>query len=151
MNKFTFGKTPAAIYLADYLSANSTQSQVRKVTRTLANFNRLINSIEESNTVGIMSAHDIGGLGDYLRNRALNTQISDDALVTDLVRNLMRARVKDLIRRVQAVRIYEHQLATSYSSPTKPLCEVKDTITPETLTILSSARLKRLNKINTLY
>lgn len=70
MNKFTFGKTPAAIYLADLL-VNSTQSQIRKVTRTLANFNRLINSIEDSNTVGIMSAHDIGGLGDYLRNRAL--------------------------------------------------------------------------------
>ena len=151
MNKFTYGNTPAAIYLAEYLTDNGNHHEIRKVTRTLTDFNRVINEIEQSNEAGIMTAHVIGGLASQLRERALNTEVGDDSLVMDLVRNLMIGRVKDLSRRVQMIRVYEHQTATSYSAPTKPLCSVKDTITSDTLIARSIARLKRLNKVNTLY
>jgi hypothetical protein len=151
MNKFTYGNTPAAIYLAEYLTENGTSGEIRKVTRALTHFSRVINELERSNYAGTLSAHVIGGLAAGLREQALNTTVGGDSLVIDLVRNVMIGRLKDLTRRVQKVRIFEHQRATSYSAPTIALDQVFDDIDSETLIERSTARLKRLNKVNTLY
>jgi hypothetical protein len=107
--------------------------------------------LERSNYAGTLSAHVIGGLAASLREQALNTTVGGDALVIDLVRNVMIGRLKDLTRRVQKVRIFEHQQATSFSAPTIALDEVVDDISSATLIERSTARLKRLNKVNTLY
>ena len=152
MNKFTYGKTPAAIYLAEYMNENSTVSDMRKVASVLTNFSRTINEIEESNLAGLMSVHVIGGLIPLLRNRVQNTVINGDSgLITMLVRNIMQGRLKDLIRRARKVRIFEHQNATSFSQPTIALGSVYDSISSAKLIERSTARLKRLNKVNTLY
>ena len=151
MNKFTYGGTPAAIYLAERLTTYATPLEIRKVTRALAHFGRVINEIERSNIAGTLSAHVIGGLAAGLREQALKTTIGEDPLVIELIRNVMIGRLKYLTRRVQKVRIFEHQQATSNSSPTIPLNKVVDDVTTELLVGRSSARLKRQNKVNTLY
>jgi hypothetical protein len=163
LDKFTYGKTPAAIYLAELLNTLDAPKLARKVSRTLVDFNELINQIEASNDVGILSAHNIGYLAAMLRIRAQDTWLDDNmkhctdesdeslVLVNNLVHNILIGRIKDLSRRVQMVRIYEHQRATSKSAPTKPLKSVEDSINAESLVKRSTARLIRLNKINTMY
>jgi len=105
-----------------------------------------------------MTAHNIGYLAAELRIRAQDTWLEINevdskslCLVNDLVRNILTGRVKDLTRRVQIVRIFEKQQATSYSAPTKPLAAVQDGITHRTLIERSKRRLKKLNKVDTLY
>ena len=164
LNSKTFGKSPAAIYLAELLTTVNSPKFARKVSRTLADFNELINQIEASNEAGILSAHNIGCLAAMLRIQAQETWLDDDVMITanehglmnhtlvnNLIRNILTGRVKDLSRRVQMVRIYEHQWATSESAPTKPLSSVEDTITATSLIKRSTERLARLNKANTMY
>lgn len=158
MNKFTYGKTPAAIYLAEYLGTLNSPKLNRKVARKLADVNELINQIEQSNNAGIMTSHNVGALASLLLADVRELWLESDevdfetlTLVNNLVRNMLIGRLKDLARRVQMVRIFEHQQATSDSAPTKPLASVQDCITPALLVERSRRRLTRLNKVNTLY
>ena len=118
LDKFTYGNTPAAIYLVEHLNAVGTQSLRRKVTRTLTSFNEMVNEIEQSNEAGLLSAHTVGSLVASLRERVKSTHFNDavrpedeDPLVLNLMTNLMMSRLKDLARRVQMVRVYEQQQA----------------------------------------
>lgn len=167
LDKYTYGKTPAALYLADALNRLNAPKLARKVTRTMTNFNRIFNELETANQAGIMSVHTIGGLAALMKTRIEATKfelsdLPDDCsqtdevlstltLVNDLTRNLLTGRTRDIARRVQKVRIFEQQNVTSQSAPTKPLSEVEDVITPELLTERSLQKLTRLNKVSTLY
>jgi hypothetical protein len=118
LDKFTYGNTPAAIYLAEHLNTAGTQSLRRKVTRSLTGFNEMVNGIERSNEAGLLTAHTVGALVAALRERVKSTRFDDavrpedeDPLVLNLITNLMMGRLKDLGRRVQMVRVYEQQQA----------------------------------------
>ena len=151
IDKFTYGNTPAAIYLAEYLNSAGTPPLLRKVTRTLTDFFELINELEAANAAGVMSAHSVGSFCHSLRARAQAVKF-EDTLVTNLVCNLMIGRTKELIRRVQSVRLYEKvQAHRKQGLSTLPLVAITDTTTPELLVERSKRRLARNQKLDTLY
>lgn len=154
MNKFTYGNTPAAMFLVEHLKMTASPKLIRKVTRTMTDFNAIVNDLEAGNEAGLLSAHTIGALAAALRERAQNTLVGDDLLVRNLVVNILTGRIKDLTRRVQLVRIFEKQQTRVKDVDklhTKPISDVEDTITHTLLIDRSKRRLKKLSKQDTLY
>lgn len=171
LDKFMYGKTPAAIYLSDFLNSLNAPKLTRKVTRLLTEFNELVNELEASNQIGTLSAHSVGAFIPSLRARASTrpffiTDLPEDKwkdhtpsdesmdaiiLVNDLTSNLMVARTKDLSRKVQAVRRDDQKNATSDYVPSKRMSEMNAELNPAALIERSRKRLARRNKVCTFY
>lgn len=155
IDKYTYGNTPAAIYLTEVLNSVGSSKMIRKVTRTLTDFNEIINELEAANKNGLLSAHTLGALGADLRARAQRSTVGEHELVKNLLQNMMVGRVKELTRRVRVVRLIEKQRAGMVvdKDEIEPICvaDITDTITPKTLVAKSKRKLTRLNKVDTLY
>lgn len=156
INEFTFGKTPAAIYLADRLNALNNSKLTRKISTMIRDLQNIVNEIEKSNSVGFLSAHVIGFMIDPLRDRikASRANIEKiDQLSANLMANVMCGSVKDVAYRVMEVRHIEQQDVRN--NPTGKsfviLKNIHRAITPELLIKRSKDKLEHRGKRITLY
>lgn len=155
LDKYTFGSTPASIYLVDQLNKLRDPKLNRKVTRQLTSFNQVINELLVSNAAGLLTAHTVGTFISVMRQRAQNASRNfEPSLIANLVANVMTGKVKELERRVTTVRHCEQNFARFAPDFKKdnpqtsifPLLSVEDPITPEVLTERSKQRLTRKGK-----
>jgi hypothetical protein len=155
IDKFTYGKTPAAIYLADQLNRLGDPRLNRKVTRLLTSFNEVVNELLAANKAGLLSAHTVGTFIAALRQRAQTASqcFAQDSLIADLTSNIMTGKVKELQRRVLTVRHWEQTLSRTTTPEFRKsfasvytLSAVVDPISPESLTERSKQRAARKGK-----
>lgn len=157
INKHTFGKTPAAIYLASRLNILSTNKLTRKVSTMLCDLQNVINEIEKSNSHKLLSAHVIGFMLDPLRTRVKVSHSSIekiDQLSANLMANVMCGSIKDLACRVMEARHAEQKcckITGGKGRPFRVLEDIHREITPELLIQRSKIKLARHGKQITLY
>lgn len=113
---FTFGKTPAALYLVKVLNELKEPILAKKVGRFLSDKRRLLDGIEESNKHDILSASQVSALCVLIRND-INFQ-SEHELVNNLCNNLVKGEISSLLRRAAKLRVVEQQ-QTAYVSKVK--------------------------------
>lgn len=100
LDKFTFGNTPAAIYLVQELNRVNSSKLNRKVSSVLNNQNRLVKEVVGAFESGSLSLHGFGAIMNMLRDRVKNikTEFEND-LVTNLVSNMIAGNIKSILRR----------------------------------------------------
>jgi hypothetical protein len=178
LDKFTFGKTPAAIYLADRLNTLNDPKYSRKISSHIHTIQSLIAELIE--------AHESGSVSINLLNftsRSLRAQIKviaqnlyndpphtgsgghpvPDVLAINLMTNVMMGDLKSIDRRAAGVTLYkksqeaiirhlEKTGVTPTAAPKKlTIADIKETTTADTLIERSRRKLKRLGLPNTLY
>lgn len=181
LDKNTFGKTPAAIYLAHHLNAVGSKKLIQKISRFFDGIQRTINELEASNRAQLLSAHVIGAFIVPLQDRARECYSSieiDNKLAAQLMTNVMMGSIKELARKVTITRHIEQKLVRTiydqnytqeklddgyskefvgepkmvkYPHRILPISWAQDEITPETLVEKSKAKLKRRGKQNDFY
>ena len=111
LEKFTYGRTPAAIYLAAHLNKLNDPKLMRKVSHRLAEFRTLLNELEASNTEGSLSLRSLGSIVSMLNASAklkkeeLLAAGHTDTLVLHLMTNLMVGDSKSLLRRAGRAKV----------------------------------------------
>lgn len=178
LDKFTFGKTPAAIYLADRLNTLNDPKYARKIASHIHTIQSLI--------VELIEAHESGSVSINLLNftsRALRSQIKmvaqnfynekphmgsgghpvPDLLTINLMSNVMMGDLKSIDRRVMGVTLMKksqdamiRNLEKSGVVPTAApkkltIADIKETTTADSLIARSRKKLERLGLPNTLY
>lgn len=160
MEAKTYGKSPAAIYLASHLTTVGSVSLQRKVGRILASQRELLNELTEANVNGHLTTRTLGRLLSMisLKNHAAGEYIKTfDNLAGNLVTNILEGEVKLWKNRTTYVR----RCAPTLQRNTPPGCRppklsaaagiLTGEKTDTTLVERSRAKLIRLNKLNTLY
>lgn len=176
-DKFEFGKTPAAIYLANHLLELGDKKVHRKIAKTISEFRSLLRGIDNSHEMGWLKTKQLNMLCPMLQVRCdsmLSALQGIDSLILDLTGNILRGEIKVLIRKglilkksdTFKTRTTSHLMNSLAMATDKEdtlllkelILEVAcarpkttDPITAETLQLKSKAKLKRLNKKDTLY
>lgn len=105
MNKFTFGKTPAAVYLYEYLKSKQLPIVEKRVGKALTTHRNLLSQIEKSNKEGIINAHNVSRLINTIRE-GFFVEVGDE-LASNLVSNILIGEMKTLIRKSSEIRKIE--------------------------------------------
>ena len=90
MNKFTFGKTPAAVYLYEYLQANKNQIVLKRVGKALTSNRNLLSQIEKANLSGAINAHNVARIINNIRS-GFFVDVGDE-LASNLTTNITNLR-----------------------------------------------------------
>jgi len=172
MDKYTFGKTPAAIFLTDRLVALGSDKITRKVSKYLHDVRQKLNELVRANDAHHLSAHTVGFICGALREHVLSGEYHVDYLdeligdrdpdevmielqkIFDLTTNIMIGEIKSVQRKVTGCRHIEHSIARMKNFPAAnhPVISGEiDDITPELLQQRSKIKLARLGKTDTLY
>ena len=112
MDKFTFGNTPAAIYLADHLNSLSDKRVVRKVQKILVFQRQLFTELNDAHMKGILSAKSLLIISQCIENQVIarlkekeieqeKCEVKLDSLTLNLVQNILIGEVKSISRRFQ--------------------------------------------------
>ena len=161
INVTTFGKTPACMYLAQYLSDRGDTATARKISKALSAFRSTLKDIVFSHINGAdMSAKTVARLVNIL---AADTKsrvfIAADAHADALLKNIMLGELKEWKNRaVVTSRLQQevHRQTPAGASPNrvKILPRAGELTTAEKVKQLqerSRRYLQRKNKRNTLY
>jgi len=168
LDKFTYGKTPAAIYLAARLNEFGNPKMSRIVTSHLCRVNTMLNELESSNCAGEMSVRTLSFLTELLRDQLKRLEqeggfLTSDKTVNNLVSNVIIGKMKSVQRRSREATlesklahrangiIIRDSLTKSFEEVFVPVCKIIDPIDAETLQVKSRAKLDRRGKSNTLY
>jgi hypothetical protein len=179
MHKNTFGKTPAAIYLADRLNILNDPKYTRKISSIIHRVQSVMADSIKASEVGLLSTKTLNFIIARLRRDvedASNTLINiesyvgsggylmPDQLSANLMSNILIGELKSATRRCRKVKLLKHKqqqlvgrVAIDASLKSEILLkkitirDVKDPTTPEFLIERSRAKLKRKGKVNSLY
>lgn len=161
LDKTTYGRTPAALYLTSYLNEQGDEVLNRKVGRMLSRWRRVINDVICSHLqADEMSTHTFNTLLPVLDGAVRATaQALPDALCRKLVTNLLVGELRTWkTRSARTARLQDRVNRTTKAGETVP--ELKVTPAPneetdeeriEKLKQRSCAYLARKSKMNTLY
>ena len=164
IDKYTFGNTPAAIYLADHLNYLGDPRLVRKAQKRLTGPRKILNELYKSHAEGHLSAQTLYSMAqsvkDYTIDRLVEhveqpSEVQLDDLTINLIGNIIIGEVKSIKRRVQAEVIA--RISEGKRKKVDPklhltmITQVEDSITPELLIERSKKKLRRLNKPDSLY
>ena len=105
MDKFTFGKTPAAVYLYEYLQANKNQIVLKRVGKALTSNRNLLSQIEKANLSGAINAHNVARIINNIRS-GFFVDVGDE-LASNLTTNILIGEMKSLIRKSADIRKIE--------------------------------------------
>lgn len=161
LDKFTFGKTPAAMYLATHLNEHGNSSTARKCSRVIEAFRSTLNDVVCSHMhTDEMTARTFNRLIIMLREVAKRSPDHiPDRLAAELVRNILVGETKSWINRASHTKKLQ-RMVQRRTPPGKSVQQL--TVTPrigeeteeeriERLKERSRNYLQRKNKINTLY
>lgn len=165
LDKHTFGKTPAAIYLADRLNVLDDSKYTRKVSSRIHDVQRVIAEMVAANEAGILSIHTLGFMSTAMREKieilARNLYaLKHDDLSMNLFQNVLKGELKSIVRRSREVKLLktkQQRLMTKVGNDrlltVTPITigDIKDPTTPESLIEKSRAKLKRKGKQSNLY
>jgi hypothetical protein len=180
LDKNTFGKTPAAIYLADRLNLINDPKYSRKLSKMIHNIQATIADAVQAAETGALSIKtlhfisrhlrlDIEDAADNLKQEMLYVGSGGhempDLLSINLFENVLKGELKSVFRRASEVRflkdkqdrvvnkILRDNPEASDTLVIKPItiADVKDPTTPESLIKRSREKLKRNGRVNTLY
>lgn len=119
LDQYTFGKTPAAMYLVrvlDNLDPSTKTMAVRSCSVRIKNFNNNVHAILASVDAGTMSAHVATNLLRILRNDAtaidLTHEFEEKKFVLQLLKNVIIGHIKSAIRKASVLRKIEVSCAT---------------------------------------
>jgi hypothetical protein len=157
LDKFTFGNTPAAIYLADRLNELNNHRLTRKISSVLCKFRRTMTELTNANNAGIMCTNTTAMFAERTRVDIQNTgsdmifkiQEEDcyyDERCINLMVNIICGELKSMIRRLQKAKLANHHLDTLPvgNRPRKlRLHDFSDEITHEILQAKAYERSKR--------
>lgn len=150
LDKFTFGDSPAAIFLADVLNQTNDSKLTRKVSAYLDQENRLLNEMVNAN----LSPHTLGSFVNFMRNRIKTSTLKiDNVLVSNLMYNVITGRIKSVLRRTKEVSHLNRNLKrdTNGVKVMYLIDAVADPITTELLRRRSKQKLARKQKVCSLY
>ncbi len=105
MNKFTFGKTPAAVYLYEYLKSKNNPIIEKRVGKALTTNRNLLTQIEKANNVGAINAHNVARIINNMREHFF-VDVGDE-LASNLTTNILIGEMKALIRKSSEIRKIE--------------------------------------------
>lgn len=122
LNKYTFGKTPAAVYLADHINQLSekenTKILIKKIGHLLSTQREILKQLENSNAQGILSTHNLSNIINAMR-KGVHFNVGGE-LVSNLVTNILVGEMKTVIRKSTQVRLIElHQNKKVKNKPHK--------------------------------
>ena len=151
LDKFTFGRTPGAIYLTERLNQLGDPKLTRKVSSYLDQESKILNEIVQANAIGVLSTHTLGAFVTFMRHRiGTSTLEINDKLTADLMHNVVSGRVKSILRRtVEATkqsRSYHCARVLKLS-----ILNIIDPKTPDVLIERSRQKLDRKHKPRTYY
>jgi hypothetical protein len=98
----TFGKTPACIYLADYLNKLKNPILNRKIGKRFSEVRKLINELVRANEAEVMTLGAVGSFVDLMRERHNESMeyFAQFELVHNLVNNIVLGEFKSIIRKL---------------------------------------------------
>jgi len=118
LNKFTFGNTPAAIYLADRLNTLDDAKYTRKISARIHEVQTLMAEVKNAHEYGALSIHTVGFFANRIRTKIVETanilkaellretksgHQTPDLLCIDLMSNILIGEVKSITRRSREV------------------------------------------------
>ncbi len=107
MNKFTYGNTPAAIYLFDYLEKLDKKIVKKRVGKMLTSHRQLFSQLAKANKSGNITAHNLARVVGQMRDK-FYIDVGDEH-ASNLVTNILVGEMKDLLRRTSTIRKIELQ------------------------------------------
>lgn len=107
LEQFTFGKTPAAVYLYDYLKNLNKPLVSKKTGKILTSFRNTLSQLEEANLAGILNAHNLAKIINLMRAE-FKVEVGDN-LASNLATNILVGEMKTLIRKSEEIRKIEIQ------------------------------------------
>lgn len=123
LDRYTYGKTPAAIFLADRLNQLGDPVLARKVGKNISTMQSLVAELYKSNIAGTLSAHTIGNIAGIYRKQTLEVHdkmvASNDELVINLMTNVMIGDIKRIQRQVMDARHAEQYRARVLGKPSR--------------------------------
>lgn len=177
LDKHTFGKTPAAIYLADRLNFLDDPKYTRKLSVKIHSVQAIMADAVRAAEAGMLSVKTLNFISSHLRLDIEDTadnllseemyigsggQEMPDTLSVNLMSNVLIGELKSVVRRCREVTLLKHKQQRLIGSidgkvkkvlTVKPITigDVKDPTTAETLIARSRAKLRRKGLTNTLY
>lgn len=166
LDKYTFGKTPAAIYLAHRLNEINNKKFTRKISSRIAEIRKMIRDMGNAYIADQIDTHTLISFVSFLRLRV--SEMADDllfarkeedvvlyTLCVNLMANILIGDIKNIIRKTQKICMLEQQYTklVKYrkSINIRSMKSVKDDITPETLIKKSKQSLARRGLKDSLY
>lgn len=156
MDKTTFGKAPAAMYLAHLLMSNPDAALQRKVSRTLTQNRRVLAELTSAHLKGEISLTVFGVMLDMISKRH-QTEVAEvlwkvNEHIAHLVVNVLEGEVKSLKRRLQSLTPIRRRAARNQYMLTPDLSDADiDENRVELLRARSKQYLARHGKVDTLY
>ncbi len=106
LQSYTFGKTPAAVYLTDYLNKINKPIVTKRTGKMLTSYRNTLAELERANRDCILSAHNLARVIGSMRE-AFYVDVGD-SLASNLVTNILVGEMKILLRKSQDIRKIEH-------------------------------------------
>lgn len=169
LDKTTFGKTPAAIYLADYLNKLGKPIVTKRAGKMLTSYRNTLSQLGQANKIGVLNAHNLARVVSSIREH-FQVDVGDE-LASNLVTNTLVGEMKSLLRKSSEIRkiemlqnrvighseiLGEFKNKKGYSVarvtedtielPSYTVSDVTDEINAETLTLKWEKKMKRRNK-----
>jgi hypothetical protein len=170
IEKNTYGKTPAAVYLSSYLSKLDKPLITKRTGKILTGFRSTFSQLEKANLDGILSAHNLARVISSMREK-FHVNLEEE-LVSNLVTNIIVGEMKILLRKSSEIRKIEMQQKRVFGNskklpsgeifnrkgykvaelsldnvtlPSYTIAEVKDEINADTLTEKWKIKMSRRN------
>lgn len=105
IEKYTFGKTPAAMYLAHYLSQLDNPIVLKRTGKMLTSYRNTLAQLEEANNQGILSAHNLARVIGSMREH-FKVDVGEET-ASNLVTNILVGNMKALLRKSSEIRKIE--------------------------------------------
>lgn len=103
LDNFTYGKTPAAIYLVALLNKkNDYKTEMSLLSKNISKYNQIVNFLESGIEKSMVTTEVILSMLENLKKeiKLLNLSLKDE-VIENLVKNMMIGSTKSLQRRVQ--------------------------------------------------
>lgn len=119
LNKYTFGSSPAAIYLAENLNIINNSKLNRKVSSFINSIRAILTQSVNANEAGIINVKTLYFIVDALSERvkwnrsrlSLDAEWASYQLIVDLTANILIGEIKSIKRRAQKVAHVNHMQA----------------------------------------
>lgn len=173
MNKFTYGKTPAAVYLVDYISKLNKPNVSKRIGKILTGWRNTFSELAYSNIAGDLSAHNLAKVFALMRE-GFYVDVGDKK-ASELVTNILIGEMKMIIRKSAEIRKIElcqdklqrkssvgkvktksgylvaEDRKNEVNFPSYTISQIRDNINHETLTEKWKKKMVKRNNENLLY
>lgn len=155
LDQHTFGKSPAAIYLAFHLNKLNSSCELRKVSATLSRYRATFRGLVRSQVAGTLSAASFASLLELIKlDIGTEKREFEDALTSNLVNNILIGELRAWSRQAAKNKSNSKDAQRAGKSARLPIEELTKTEEEQRIALLkdrSRAYLARRNKPNTLY